>query len=749
MKATAVLGLVLAIASPGGLAHAQESADIVVETPPRDVEQAPESTGDEPSFGGEVELVTVDVVVVDDDGNPVTGLTVDDFTILEEGERQLVSSFEAVEPEEEDRPAEPLSRRRVATNMDPESRSSRSFLILFDDVHLPVENALKAKAAVKAFLEEGVREGDFVSLLATSGAAWWSTRMEQGRDDLISILQRLEAQRLPESRFDQMSDWEAMRIHTLSDSIVAQRVYRRFQMLRLTPESSMSSDQIQRERAARRERDAVYARGINDLMVEARASETYRQVRSRSDVTLRALERALESLRAARGRKAMILVSDGFVFDTTNDRFKQVAESARRSNVAIYFLNTRGLEGLDSLYGAGLGVPLDSGDMGPVMADVTQEAAGSEHLAEATGGFTVRNTNDLVGGIQRIAKESESYYLLGYTPDDAPRDGSYRRLEVKLRQKGYTIRARQGYYAPNDRAAAEPEEEDANIQRALDSPYFNDELPVRMSAYVREEKLLGKARTLLALEVDITDLVYAEPEAESDTEPDAEPDGQQGATQSEERKPVGVLDLLYVIAHRDGGDVVREDQQVEIVRNPAVEGAAGPTWYALAREFSLEPGWHQAKVVVRDPNGDRLGSVALELDVPELDDFRVSTPVITDRLTQRNPQSPPIPAIMARRTFATGGALFCQFDVYGTAKGQVSGLPQVSAAYSLVSAEGAEVRHEDATLIQPTSLGYVSRLWAVLLADVPPGDYELVITVKDEIADRAEVLREPVQLVGG
>jgi VWFA-related protein len=725
MRGNTALALILGTLLSGASGHAQEGADVVVDVTKSAVEEeAP--AGSEPTFGGEVELVTVDVVVVDDDGNPVTGLSVEDFTILEEGVPQEVSSFEAVAPEDAPPVEAAPTRARVATNMDPESRSSRSFLILYDDVHLPMENALKAKSAVAAFLQEGVREGDFVSLLSTSGAAWWSTRMEAGRDDLLAILERLEAQRLPEDRFDQMSDWEAMRIHTLNDSLVAQRVYRRFQMLRLTPESAMASDRIERERASRAERDNLYSRGINDLLVESRASESYRQVRSRSDVTLRALERALESLRGARGRKAMILVSDGFVFDTTNDRFKDVAESARRSNVAIYFLNTRGLEGLDSLYGAGLGVPIQSGDMGPVMADVTQEAAGSEHLAEATGGFTIRNTNDLVGGIQRIARESESYYLLGYTPKDAPRDGSYRRLKVELRQGDYTIRARQGYYAPNDATTAEREPEDADIQRALDSPYFNDELPVRMSAYVREEKLLGRARTLLALEVDITDLAYAE--------------------QAEDGKPLGVLDLLYVVAHRDGGDVLREDQQVEIVRNPAVEGTGGPTWYALAREFSLEPGWHQAKVVVRDPNGGRVGSVALELDVPELEGFRVSTPIVTDRLTRRDAQSPPIPAIMARRSFAAGGALFCQFDVYGATKGQITGLPQVSAAYSLVSADGIELRREDATLIQPTSLGYVSRLWAVLVGDVPPGDYELVITVKDEIAEHTEVLREPVVL---
>jgi hypothetical protein len=64
--------------------------------------------------GGKVELVTVDVVVTDKKGVPVTGLTAADFTIEEEGDRQAVSSFEAVELPRA--PARRRRRPRVSTN---------------------------------------------------------------------------------------------------------------------------------------------------------------------------------------------------------------------------------------------------------------------------------------------------------------------------------------------------------------------------------------------------------------------------------------------------------------------------------------------------------------------------------------------------------------------------------------------------------------------------------------------------------
>src|SRR6266566_1607564 len=41
-------------------------------------------------------------------------------------------------------------------------------------------------------------------------------------------------------------------------------------------------------------------------------------------------------------------------------------------------------------------------------------------LAEGTGGFTIFNTNDLLGGLERIGREQNEFYILGYVPGDSP-----------------------------------------------------------------------------------------------------------------------------------------------------------------------------------------------------------------------------------------------------------------------------------------------------------------------------------------
>jgi VWFA-related protein len=65
-------------------------------------------------------------------------------------------------------------------------------------------------------------------------------------------------------------------------------------------------------------------------------------------------------------------------------------------------------------------------------------------LADGTGGFTIFNTNDLLGGLQRIGKEQNEFYVLGYVPGDSP-EGSCHTLKVKLNRGGLNVRARSGF----------------------------------------------------------------------------------------------------------------------------------------------------------------------------------------------------------------------------------------------------------------------------------------------------------------
>ncbi len=682
-----------------------------------------------PVFPREVEQVTVDLLVADKLGNPVIGLRREDFTVTEEGQPQAIVSFDVVQPpaaraagaEAASPPAGPrrvATRPRLATNTAGPPDRGRLFVLAFDNLHMSPLNAQRAKAAMAAFLDKGVRDGDRVSLIATGGGAWWATQMPQGRDDLLAILKNLEGRRFRESATDRMTDYEATRIFVYQDGLVARRVLDRWQRYGATTRQGIQD--------ARMRQQEGMVPGVIDPYVESRASETYLKLKARMAVAFAALERALTPLADSRDRKALILVSEGFVYDPSQEGFRQVAEAARRANASLYFVDTLGLEGSLGGYSAQFGAPLDERNLMAALADVSQEGEGSAALAADTGGFAFRNTNDFAAGLLRIGRESSSYYLLGYNPGDIPRDGRFRKIEVRVRGKGLTVRARRGYYAPSDGAKTardRPEKGDPELQKALDAPTFLDGIPLRMTAYVMQEASLGKARVLVATDADVSRLAFREADGKS----------------------TAVLDTLMVVAHRDSGEFQRTDQQVDLQRRPGAT-SSGPAWYSMIREFDLAPGGYQARLVVRDAATRRVGSLAFELEVPPLDRLRVSTPILTDTLQQPPGQAVPVPVLLARRTLAAGGPLYCRFDVYGMAKDGTRGMPRVRSGHVLRRSNGAVVSRSEPTRVEPTSLGAVSRLLQIPLEGAQPGDYELVLTVQDEITGRVLEVMEPFEI---
>jgi VWFA-related protein len=137
-------------------------------------------------------------------------------------------------------------------------------------------------------------------------------------------------------------------------------------------------------------------------------------------------------------------------------------------------------------------------------------------LADGTGGFVILNTNDLLGGLQRIAQDQNQYYLLGYAPSVSA-EGSCHSLKVKVDRGGTEVRARSGYcnVRPNDLLAGNPIEKDleshangemkGNVTASMEAPYFYTavntaqvHLAVQVpSSALKFEKVKGKQHSSL------------------------------------------------------------------------------------------------------------------------------------------------------------------------------------------------------------------------------------------------------------
>jgi VWFA-related protein len=172
--------------------------------------------------------------------------------------------------------------------------------------------------------------------------------------------------------------------------------------------------------------------------------------RRHAEAVLDALQAVAQGLNSVPGRKLVILVSEGFTAGGFTDReLYRTAETANQSGVSIYVVQPQGLEtrgvsssmaqrGELSELNAESAIVRKDAEAGSTLFD-RAKVAGSDmpeaalrYLATSTGGFVVRNTNDLRNGLRNIAREGTAYYLLAYRPSRAEFDGSTRLLKVEV-----------------------------------------------------------------------------------------------------------------------------------------------------------------------------------------------------------------------------------------------------------------------------------------------------------------------------
>jgi len=148
---------------------------------------------------------------------------------------------------------------------------------------------------------------------------------------------------------------------------------------------------------------------------------------------------AHEKLAQEVGRKAMILLTDGGE-QGSQMTMKDAIEAAQKADSIIYVLLIADRPHLGAIYAGGgyYGV----GDMKKMTAE--------------TGGRVIEvgnNLDKLKDAFQQIQNELRSQYSIGYTPTNTKRDGSFRKIEIKVAdKKDLKIQARSGYYAPKEKS---------------------------------------------------------------------------------------------------------------------------------------------------------------------------------------------------------------------------------------------------------------------------------------------------------
>jgi len=142
---------------------------------------------------------------------------------------------------------------------------------------------------------------------------------------------------------------------------------------------------------------------------------------------------ARELLKNEVGRKVIIILSDG---EDTGSRMRlnDALEAAQKSDVIIYSIAV-----IDRSYHLGR------------MRSFGGESTLARY-ADETGGrvIEVNHAGDTAQAFQEIAEELRTQYLLGFALPEGPRNGSYRKIQVNVRDRDYKVQARKGYYGPTE-----------------------------------------------------------------------------------------------------------------------------------------------------------------------------------------------------------------------------------------------------------------------------------------------------------
>ena len=386
-----------------------------------------------PSFRAGVQVVEVDARVFDRDGRFVTGLTQDDFEILEDGVRQQVVAMSLVGGRSAGStgsgssagsvPMEPTERVEPMAGPVPGSR--QTWIFFFDLNHLtPGAGFDRARKAVEEFVRLRFKEGDLAGVVA--GDKMVNNRLTDVRAELVAAVKSVKPRGETRARMIEMTrEWPRFR-----DEDEAMQVARN------------NNEAVQRavQRACSDDPDACQ---MADSAVSQKGARLASMLQKETFETFAAINGLATGLARVPGPKTIVFLSDGFATVGFEESLRTLVGQTARSGSRVYAIDVRGLGRAHA--GLGDAATFDDAAGGPARFDALEDGVNS--LAVDTGGLMIRNENNIGRALDEIATDSGTYYVLGYQPANASFDGKYRKIEIRVKRPGLKVRARQGYLA--------------------------------------------------------------------------------------------------------------------------------------------------------------------------------------------------------------------------------------------------------------------------------------------------------------
>src|SRR5882724_1108239 len=362
------------------------------------------------------ELVLVNVVARDKKGNPVRDLKREDFTVLEDGQKQQVSSFDFENIDEmalagQTAPTATGSEAAVPGAAPParpqatiDARDRRLILLFFDFSAMEVDQIDRAVDSAKKYVNAKMQPADLIAIVSLSTNMRLDLDFTDDKKKVLSVLNAYNSD--SGQGFDKGATGSSEGAAETSGTFTADD----------TDYNTFSADR-----------------------------------------KLLALQSIIQAVGKLPQKKSLIYFSNGISQSGVDNQsaLRAATAAAVKANVAIYPLDVRGLQALPAggeAQNASLhGQSAYSG--AAVLNDLNSNAASQETLstlAADTGGKAFFDSNDFSGVFSQVQKDTSSYYILGYTSSNHLKDGRFRRLKVQVNRPDLKLDFRSGYYAGRD-----------------------------------------------------------------------------------------------------------------------------------------------------------------------------------------------------------------------------------------------------------------------------------------------------------
>lgn len=450
---------------------------------------APPAGGESPVLSqgvrAAVQVTAMDLdVVATKDSQPVPDLRKEEFTVTVDGKAIPLDYFSRVDSGTLHGPdlatASPDLVLETLAGDAGDRYLARQFLVFFDDAHLLVFDRPRVLEGLRDLVTR-LSPSDRMSIVVYNTAATVLVPFTASKEDLLVGISALE-KKSPSGQ-----SWD----------------------------SQFRQEQNNLRRPCQYASVSQRARSACDAGIRSWSE----QVRVREAAVLQEMRRAVSGLSARSGKRVFLYVSRGlelhpgqsfvqsmgpslvnqYDYSVTED-FEAVVAEANRSGVTMHALDARGL----AVEGADASEAEPSALNSFFTSQNRREALAG--FAERTGGLHVENRNVFAGAIDRIYRESSTYYSVGVTLGALDPSRKTFSVKVSCTREGVTVKARRSYGVKSSDDAARD-----RMEMALLTPDARGDFDVELEIGPAEKKGgIGRRVSPFAIRIPVTGLTFAE-----------------------------------------------------------------------------------------------------------------------------------------------------------------------------------------------------------------------------------------------